>query len=42
MNALEFWGIAEISDTFICFGVLNFMLSYSTRRARFDATLSLA
>ena len=35
-------GIAEIGDNFICFGMLHFMSSYSTGRARFDATLSLA
>ena len=40
MNALNLWGIAVISDNFICFGILHFMSSYSTRYARFDATLT--
>ena len=42
LNALNLWGIAEIGDTFICFGILPFMSSYSTRRARLDIILPLA
>ena len=42
MNALDFWGIVEIGYTLICFGILPFISSYSTKRACFDATLHLA
>ena len=39
LNALELWGIAEIGNTFVCFGILPLMSSYNTRRAHFYSNL---